>query len=308
MKAPTFALAALLALGSAQAEDGPEEASSRNPGPQALTGLLAQARSSGQVALAYRASSVPFSYLNAQGQPMGYSIALCQALVRSMEQAVQRPLAIRWVPVTAATRVQAITSGAADLECGSTSSNVARQRLVAFSPTIFVAGTKLLVRKKSGIRDWRDLAGKSVAVTEGTTNAALLQKLAPRLAEPPRLLVQREHEDAFALVASGAADAFATDDVLLHGLVAQTPGARERLAVVGELLSYEPYAIMFRKGDAQLAKLVTDSLRTLAADGEIERQYERWFLRPLPQGQRLNLPMSPQLQAILESLAAAQVE
>ncbi len=145
-------------------------------------------------------------------------------------------------------------------------------------------------------------------MTEGTTNAALLQKLAPRLPQPPLLLVQREHQDAFAQVASGAADAFATDDVLLHGLVAQTPGARERLAVVGELLSYEPYALMFRKGDPQLAKFVTDRLRSLAADGEIERQYERWFLRPLPDGQRLNLPMSAQLQAIIESLAAAQVE
>ena len=307
MKAAVLLLGAWLALGSAQAEDGPESGS-RNPGAQPLSGLLAQVRSSGSVALAYRTSSVPFSYLNAQGQPIGYSIALCQALVQGMEQVVQRPLTIRWVPVTAATRQEAITSGAADLECGSTTSNVARQRTVAFSPTIFVAGTRLLVRKKSGIRDWRDLAGKSVAVTEGTTNAALLQKLAPRLPQPPLLLVQREHQDAFAQVVSGAADAFATDDVLLHGLVAQTPGARERLAVVGELLSYEPYALMFRKGDAQLAKFVTDRLRSLAADGEIERQYERWFLRPLPDGQRLNLPMSAQLQAIIESLAAAQVE
>lgn len=306
MKAAALLLAALLALGSAQAEDGPEP-DARNAGAQPLSGLLAQLRASGSVALAYRTSSVPFSYLSTQGEPIGYSVALCRALVRSLEQAVQRPLTIRWVPVTAATRIEAITSGAADLECGSTTSTVARQKIVAFSPTIFVAGTRLLVRKKSGIRDWRDLGGKTVAVTEGTTNAALLQKLAPRLSAPPQLLVQREHEDAFALVASGGADAFATDDVLLHGLVAQTPGARERLAVVGELLSYEPYAIMLRKDDPQLAKLITDSLRSLAADGEIERQYERWFLRPLPGGQRLNLPMSAQLQVILDSLAAAQV-
>ncbi|HQQ70447.1 MAG TPA: amino acid ABC transporter substrate-binding protein [Alicycliphilus sp.] len=280
-----------------------------NPGPQLLTGTLARVHASGSIALAYRDSSVPFSYLGAQGQPIGYSIELCKALVRSVEQAVQRPLTIRWVPVTSATRMQAITSGRADLECGSTTSNLERQKSVAFSPTIFVAGTKLLVRKGEGLRDWRDLAHKKVAVTAGTTNEQVMRKLSRRLKLPMTLLVAADHAQAFAEVQNGAADAFATDDVLLYGLVAQTPGAAGRLAVVGELLSYDPYAIMFRKGDAQLAKLVTDSLRVLAQDGEIDRQYRRWFLQKLPGSQqRLGLPMSAQLEAIIQSLAAAQVE
>ena len=297
----------LLAALAAQAQDA--DSTPSNPGPQVLTGTLAQVRASGSIALAYRGSSVPFSYLDARGQPIGYSIELCKSLVRSVEVAVQRPVQIRWVPVTSATRMDAITSGQADLECGSTTSNLERQKTVAFSPTVFVAGTRLLVRRGGGLRDWRDLVNKKVAVTAGTTNEQVLRRLSQRLKIPMTIVVAPDHAQAFALVESGGADAFATDDVLLYGLVAQTPGAAQRLAVVGELLSYEPYAIMFRRGDPQLAKLVTDSMRALAADGEIDRQYRRWFLQKLPgTQQRLNLPMSAQLEAIVQSLAAAQVE
>jgi len=297
----------LLAALTAQAQDA--DSTPSNPGPQALTGTLAQVRASGSIALAYRDSSVPFSYLDARGQPIGYSIELCKSLVRSVEVAVQRPVQIRWVPVTSATRMDAITSGQADLECGSTTSNLERQKTVAFSPTLFVAGTRLLVRKGEGLRDWRDLVNKKVAVTAGTTNEQVLRRLSQRLKIPMTIVVAPDHAQAFALVQDGGADAFATDDVLLYGLLAQTPGAAKRLAVVGELLSYEPYAIMFRRGDSQLAKLVTDSMRALAADGEIDRQYRRWFLQKLPgTQQRLNLPMSAQLEAIVQSLAAAQVE
>ena len=303
--------APLLAALAVQAQDA--DSTPSNPGPQALTGTLAQVRASGHIALAYRDSSVPFSYLGAQGQPIGYSIELCKALVRAVEAAVQRPLEIRWVSVTSATRMQAIVSGQADLECGSTTSNLERQKTVAFSPTIFVAGTRLLVRKGEGIRDWRDLAHKQVVVTAGTTNEQVMRNLSQRLKLPMGLLTAPDHAHAFAQVQAGSADAFATDDVLLYGLLAQTqtqtPVAAQRLAVVGDLLSYEPYAIMLRKDDPQLAKLVTDSLRVLARDGEIDRQYRRWFLQKLPGGQqRLGLPMSAQLEAIIQSLAAAQVE
>lgn len=299
--------APLLAALAVQAQD--MDSSPSNPGPQALTGTLAKVRASGSIALAYRDSSVPFSYLDARGQPIGYSIELCKSLVSAVEAAVQRSLEVRWVPVTSASRMQAITSGQADLECGSTTSNLARQKTVAFSPTIFVAGTRLLVRKGEGLRDWRDLVNRKVAVTAGTTNEQVMRSLSQRLKIPMTIVVAPDHGHSFALVESGSADAFATDDVLLYGLVAQTPGAAKRLAVVGELLSYEPYAIMFRRDDPQLAKLVTDSMRWLARDGEIDRQYRRWFLQKLPgTQQRLNLPMSAQLEAIVQSLAAAQVE
>ena len=152
---------------------------------------------------------------------------------------MQTQLQIRWVPVTSATRMQAIVSGQADLECGSTTSNLERQKTVAFSPTIFVAGTRLLVRKGEGIRDWRDLAHKKVAVTAGTTNEQVMRNLSQRLKVPMTLLVAPDHAQAFAEVDSGAADAFATDDVLLYGLVAQTPGAREQYAVASDFMPSE---------------------------------------------------------------------
>src|SRR5574337_515116 len=162
--------APLLAALAVQAQD--IDSTPSNPGPQALTGTLARVRASGSIALAYRDSSVPFSYLDVRGQPIGYSIELCKALVRSVEVAVQRSVQIRWVPVTSATRMEAITSGQADLECGSTTSNLERQKTVAFSPTIFVAGTRLLVRKGEGLRDWRDLSRKKVAVIWRSRGAA----------------------------------------------------------------------------------------------------------------------------------------
>lgn len=276
--------------------------------PVALTGTLAKVHQKGEVALAYRDSSVPFSYLDARGKPIGYSIELCKAVVHAMEVAVHKPLAIRWVPVTSATRMDAITSGQADLECGSTTSNKERQQTVAFSPTFFVSGTKLLVKKGSPVRDYMGLSGKKVAVTAGTTNEKTMRDLSTRFQLNLQIMSMRDHAESFAQVTSGAADAFATDDVLLYGLVAQTPGAREQYAVVGDFLSYDPYGLMYRKGDAPMTQLVTEAFQALAADGEIERQYNRWFLKKLPTGQTLGLPMSPQLKIILESLAATQGE
>ncbi len=276
--------------------------------PVALSGTLAKVHQKGEVALAYRDSSLPFSYLDVRGKPIGYSIELCKAVVHAMEVAVHKPLTIRWVPVTSATRFDAITSGQADLECGSTTSNKERQQTVAFSPTFFVSGTKLLVKKSSSVRDYTALAGKKVAVTSGTTNEKTLRELSERFQLNLQITPMRDHAESFAQVSSGAAEAFATDDVLLYGFIAQTPNGREQYAVVGDFLSYDPYGLMFRKDDPALAKLVTESFQALAADGEIERQYRRWFLRKLPSGQTLNLPMSPQLQIILESLAATQTE
>ena len=276
--------------------------------PVTLTGTLAQVQRLGTVALAYRDSSVPFSYLDARGKPIGYAIELCKAVVHAMEVALHKPLQIRWVPVTSATRIDAIATGQADLECGSTTSNQERQQSVAFSPTFFVAGTKLLVKKGSPVRDYTGLAGKKVAVTAGTTNEKTMRELSERFKLNLQITPMRDHAESFAQVTSGAADAFATDDVLLYGLVAQTPGAKGQYAVVGDFLSYDPYGLMFRKDDAQMKKLVTETFQALAADGEIERQYNRWFLKKLPSGQTLSLPMSQQLQIILESLAGTQTE
>jgi len=267
---------------------------------------LEKVRGAGVVAIGYRESSIPFSYLNDRKEPIGYSIELCKQLVDAMSDAVHRTLAIKWVPVTAASRIDAVVNGQVDMECGSTTSNLERQKRVAFSPTMFVSGTKLLVRKGSPVKDYRELAGKTVAVTSGTTNEKTMKDLSERFKLNLNIVVSRDHAESFGLVKSGKADAFATDDVLLYGFIAEDKAASKGQTdyqVVGDFLSYDPYGVMYRKDDPQMAKLVNESFQILAQDGEIERQYKRWFLRKLPSGTSLDLPMSPQLETILQTMA-----
>jgi len=270
--------------------------------PVVLSGTLAKARASGVVTIAHRESSIPFSYLSPRGEPIGYSIELCRKIVEAMSAIVGRELAIRWLPVTSESRMGAIVSGSADLECGSTTSNLERARTVAFSPVIFVSGTKLLVKRGAPIKSFRDLKGKTVVVTAGTTNEQAMREITKKFHVDFTLVTARDHADSFAQVRQGRADAFASDDVLLYGLVA-TSAAPKDFAVVGEFLSYDPYGIMFRKGDAQMRDLVTAAFRDLAEDGEIERQYKRWFMQKLPSGATLGLPMSPQLESIVAAMA-----
>jgi glutamate/aspartate transport system substrate-binding protein len=207
--------------------------------------------------------------------------------------------------VTSETRIEAIVSGRADLECGSTTANLERRRQVAFSPVIFVSGTKLLVKRGSPIRSYRNLAGRTVVVTAGTTNEIAMREIARRFKLDFRLVVEKDHSQSYARLEAGTADAFATDDVLLYGLLAQRQ-AKKDYQVVGEFLSYDPYGIMYRRDDPQLEWLVNRAFRDLADDGEIERQYKRWFLQRLPGAgsQSLDLPMSAQLETILRTMAA----
>jgi ABC-type amino acid transport substrate-binding protein len=271
--------------------------------PVELTGTLAKARTSGAVTIAHRESSVPFSYLSARGEPIGYSIELCRKLVEAMGETVGRELEIKWLPVTSESRIDAIASGRADLECGSTTSNLERQKRVGFSPTIFVSGTKLMVKEGSPIKSFRDLPGKTVVVTAGTTNEQTMRDIAKKFSLDFKLVVSRDHAESFAQVVDGKADAFATDDVLLYGLIAQK-AMRGKYVVTGEFLSYDPYGIMYRKGDSQLARVVNEAFHDLAEDGEVERQYKRWFLKKLPSGASIDLPMSPQLETLIRAMAA----
>jgi len=293
-----FAAALLIALLHPAAQAQTEDAA-----PVELTGTLAKVRAARAITLAYRESSVPFSYRSARGEPIGYSVELCKRVAEAIGDAVGRQLEVKWLAVTAETRIEAIVSGRADLECGSTTNNLERRRQVAFSPVIFVAGTKLLVGRGSPIRSYRDLGGKVVVVTSGTTNEGAMREIARRFKIDFRLAAARDHADSYAQLEAGRADAFATDDVLLYGLLAEHRGQKS-YQVVGEFLSYDPYGIMFRKGDAQLADTVQRAFHDLAEDGEIERQYKRWFLQRLPSGQSLGLPMSPQLETIIRAMAA----
>ncbi|MEP6721705.1 MAG: amino acid ABC transporter substrate-binding protein [Variovorax sp.] len=271
-----------------------------------LAGTLAKVRNAGAVTIGYRESSIPFSYLSARKEPIGYSVELCKQLVDAIGDAVHKTLAIKWVPVTSASRIDAVVNGQVDLECGSTTSNLERQKRVAFSPTLFVSGTKLLVKKGSPVKTFRDLAGKTVAVTAGTTNEKTMKDLSERFKLGLNIVVSGDHAESFGLVKAGKADAFATDDVLLYGFIAEDKAASQGQSayeVVGDFLSYDPYGVMYRKDDPQMARVVNETFQMLAQDGEIERQYKRWFLRKLPSGTSIDLPMSPQLETILQTMA-----
>lgn len=296
--ARSCAAACLLALGAGAAMAQSEST------PVQLTGTLQKVRESGTIAIAHRQSSIPFSYVSPRGEPVGYSIDLCKLLVEAISEEVGREIAVRWVPVTPETRIDAITSGKADLECGSTTSNLERQKVVSFSPTLFVSGTKLLVKKGSPIKSFRDLPGKRVAVTAGTTNEKAMRDLMPKFKLDFTLAVAADHAASFEMLKAGQVDAFATDDVLLYGLIAQN-NVQSEYVVTGEFLSYDPYGIMFRKNDPQLTKLVNDTIHNLAKDREIERRYTRWFLRKLPGSTvSLDLPMSPQLETVIQTMIA----
>ena len=271
--------------------------------PPTLIGTLAKVRESGSITIGHRESSIPFSYRSERGEPIGYSIDLCKLLVDAISEEVGRTIAIKWQPVTSESRIPAVVSGQVDLECGSTTNNLERQKVVGFSPTMFVSGTKLMVKKGSPIRSFRDLAGKKVVVTAGTTNEKTMREIAVKFKVDMAISVAPDHAASFAQLQAGQVDAFATDDVLLYGLLAQNK-AQADYAVIGDFLSYDPYGIMYRKGDTQLAQLINDTFHNLAEDREIERRYTRWFLRKLPSGVSVDLPMSAQLETIIQTMVA----
>jgi glutamate/aspartate transport system substrate-binding protein len=269
---------------------------------QELTGTLKKVRASGTITLGYRESSIPFSYLNTIGQPIGYSIDLCGEVVDELATELDgMTIAVKYKPVTSETRIPALVAGEIDLECGSTTANFERKKFVAFSPAFFVSGTKLLVKRGSGIASYRDLRGKTVAVTAGTTNESAVKTLSYKQGLKISFVVGRDHADSFELLAAGRADAFATDDVLLYGLIATNKEAAD-YQVVGEYLSYDPYGLMFRKDDPEFAAVIERNFTRLAQSRALVELYDKWFHRRLPSGGRLDIPMSPQLEELFRVL------
>jgi len=273
---------------------------------QELTGTLKKVRASGAITLGYRESSIPFSYLNSSGEPIGYSIDLCGEIVDELTAELDGMVVnVKHKPVTSETRIPALIAGEIDLECGSTTSNFERKKLVAFSPVFFVSGTKLLVKRGSAIASYRDLREKTVAVTAGTTNQAAVKALSDKQGLNIKFVVGRDHADSFALLAAGRAEAFATDDVLLEGLIATNKDAAD-YHVVGEYLSYDPYGLMFRKDDPEFAALVDRTFARLAQSRALVELYDKWFHRRLPSGGRLDIPMSPQLEELFRVLGVPE--
>ena len=282
-----------MCLAAAAASVGAQE-------PFALSGTLKKARETGALIIGYRESSLPFSYLNQIGRPIGYSIDICASIVEAAGEEVGRDLTTKWVPVTSESRFDAIVSGKIDLECGSTTRNAERQQRVAFSPVIFLAGTKLMVPHGSPIKSFRDLKGKTVVATAGTTNVEAIEQLSTRFNLGLKIIRARDHIDAFEVLRHRGADAYAGDDILLYGFLAKY-GARGQYDVTREFLSYDPYGIMLRKGDPEFAAVVDNAVRKLGTSGELDRLYKQWFLNRLPTGERLGIPMSEQLEEIIKA-------
>jgi glutamate/aspartate transport system substrate-binding protein len=270
--------------------------------PAILSGTLKKVRDSGIVAIGYREVSFPFSFVQpGASRPLGYSIDLCLGIVEEIVRELDgNQTRLDFTPVTPDTRIEAVTSGKIDLECGSTTSNAERQQSVAFSPIIYVAGTKLMVKRSSGISSYRDLGGKTLVVTSGTTNEVAMKQLNDKYQLGIAIVAARDHDESYTMLADGKAAAFATDDVLLYGfIVARRAGAA--MAVVGDFITYEPYGIMFRKDDPLMAAAVTRAFRVMAHRRALTDTYRRWFLRPGPNGEQLNLPMSAQLSEVFRA-------
>jgi len=288
--AALVALTVLSAGAAAQAADGE------------LSPALARIKQTRAVRIGYRESSPPFSFLDRAGRPIGYSIEICEAIVDEIGQEVDEPaLTISYVKVTSDNRIDAVARGDVDLECGSTTANAERAARVAFSPVIYVAGTKLMVPRNSQVQSIQDLAHGRIAVTKGTTNEQAIRALDQKDALGLAILTAGDHEQSYQLLEQGEAEAFATDDVLLYGLIA-THKAQDKFQVVGDFLSYDPYGIMFAKGDAQLAAVVERAMRRLATNQDLLPLYRKWFLGRLPTGEKLGIPISPQLEAAFRVL------
>ncbi|WP_398498413.1 transporter substrate-binding domain-containing protein [Variovorax sp.] len=258
---------------------------------------LAKIAESGKITLAYRESSVPFSYLDGPNKPIGFAVEMSNAVVEAVKKKLNKPnLQVQLMAVTSQNRIPLITNGTIDLECGSTTNNTARGKDVSFAVNHFYTGTRLLVKKSSKIKDYADLAKKTVASTTGTTNALVMRKYNTEKNLDMNIVLGKDHADAFLLVESDRAVAFAMDDILLFGLIANSKNPAD-YEVVGESLQVEPYACMLPKDDPAFKKLVDDTFIGMMKSGEFEKLYTKWFMSPIPpKNLPLNLPMSPQLK------------
>ncbi len=267
-------------------------------------GTLDKVKASGTFTVAYRDSSIPFSYLGSDAKPTGFGWEICARVVEQVKKATGRAdLQVATQAVTSANRIPLLLNGTIDIECGSTTNNSNRGRQVAFSINYFYTGTRLLVKAGSPVHGFNDLKGRKLVSTTGTTNMLVLRRFNAEEEAGFELLGAKDHAEAALLVQQGRADGFGMDDILLFGLRASStdPAA---LAVVGDPLQVEPYAIMLRKDDPAFKKLVDDTLGAMMKNGEFEALYKKWFLSPIPpRGINLNAPMSKELRDNLKTLS-----
>jgi len=265
---------------------------------------LDKVRQSGSITLAYREASIPFSYLDDKAQPTGFAYEICGKVVEAVKKATGHPdLKVQYQAVTSANRIPLLQNGTIDIECGSTTNNSERGKQVAFATNYFYTGTRFLVKAGTPVAKLSDLAGKQVVSTTGTTNYQIIRRLNEEQKLGIELLGAKDHAESALMVQTGRAVAFAMDDILLYGLKASAQNPAE-LAVVGEAIQVEPYAIMVRKDDPAFKKLVDDTIAGLVRSGEFEALYKKWFQSPIPpKGINLQAPMSKELQDNLKNLS-----
>jgi glutamate/aspartate transport system substrate-binding protein len=279
MKMKTFVLAGALGLAAAVPVTAQE-----------FTGTLAKVAESGVITLGHRESSVPFAYLDENQQPIGYSIDLCMKIVDKVAETVGKELEVRYVPVTPQTRLALMANGTIDLECGSTTNKLSRQEQVEYLATTFVTGTKLMVRKDSGISSIADLGGKAVALAQGTTNELAVKAAIETLGlEDVRVLPVRDHAEGMLSLETDRVDVYATDHILLYGLISKSK-TPDDFEVVGDFLSYDPYGLMVRRNDSAFELVGKAALAEVFRTGEIMEIYAKWF-------DPLGVPATPLLQA-----------
>jgi glutamate/aspartate transport system substrate-binding protein len=264
---------------------------------QPANDTLAKIRQSGAVTIGHRESSVPFSFVDDQQQPVGFSMDLCARIIAKIRTSLGMPnLKVNYQPVTASNRIPLLQNGTIDMECGSTTNSLKRQKVVSFLLTTFVAGTKILVKSNSKATGLRDLKDQVVVLSSGTNNISAVQAFDKENSLGLKYLYGKDHGESFAMLETDRAQGFATDDILLYSLRANARDPKQ-YKVVGDFLSEEPYGIMIRKDDAAFKALSDEALRKLFKDGTYEQLYKKWFLSPIPPRRvNLDLPMSDKVR------------
>jgi glutamate/aspartate transport system substrate-binding protein len=249
------------------------------------------------VNIGHRETSIPFSYMDASGKPVGYSVDICLKIVDAIRQELNNPgIAVKFVPVTGQTRIPLMANGTIDIECGSTTNNLTRQKQVSYLPTTFITGTKIATRKNSGIKGANDLKGKVLGVSAGTTNEKALKAYIAKSNLNTKVVEVKDHSQGWLALETGRIDAYGSDDVLLYGLISKSKSPGE-YTVVGDFLSFDPYAIMVPRNDSTFQRLGTAVLADLMRSGELDSIYKKWF-DPGPTG--INMPMSSTLKAAFQ--------
>ena len=266
---------------------------------QELSGTLKKIKDTGAITIGYRESSIPFSYLDDKQQPIGYAMDLCMKIVDAAKTELKMPnLKVNLQPVTSGNRIPQLQAGNIDLECGSTTNSVERQKQVSFGPTYFVINVTAAVRKDSGIKQLADLHGKTISTTAGTTSVSLLKVYDKTKNAEIKSIDAKDHAESFLLMSQGRTSAFIMDDILLAGLIANSPNPSDYMILSGESLRTEPYSMMLRKDDPQFKALVDKTIGGVMKSGEINQIYAKWFTSPIPpKGVNLNFPQTPAIKA-----------